>query len=163
MKKYLILLIIGFAPIYLLGQHETIAEPLFNSVHNTSAATGFNTSISPLNLNVFSGLNFGTMGTGGYMESFISPSLEMPLNKKLSISAGITYSNIQFKDFPTVISSGEFETYSGGLNTLTLHSAGLYRVNEKLSFTGSAFKTVNPALNSRLNPTAIQIDRKSVV
>lgn len=160
MKKYLIILIFAFTPLFLLSQQVSEVEhqqinPLF---HNSSAATGFNTTITPLNFNLVTGMNFGTLDNGNYFESFVSPSLTMPLNKKFLVSAGVTYSNTQFNNMPMVNSAGQFERYSGGLNTLTIHTSGLYRVNDKLTFTGSAFKTVNPALNTRLNPSAIQME-----
>lgn len=160
MKKYLIIIILTVAPIILLGQQDEkpdyqLTEPAFNS---SSAATGFNTSIAPLNFNLVTGMRFGTLGSGGYMESFLSPSLIMPLNKQLSISAGISYSNTQYNNVSMLNPSGEFERYSGSLNTITMYASGLYRINEKLTFTGSAYKTVNPALNSRLNPSALRME-----
>lgn len=160
MKKYLIILIFAFSPLFLLSQQvseigDQQINPLF---HSSSASTGFNTTLTPINFNFVTGMNFGTLGNGNYFESFASPSLTMPLNKKFLVSAGVIYSNTQFNEMPMVNSSGQFERYSGGLNTLTIHTSGLYRVNDKLTFTGSAFKTVNPALNTRLNPSSIQME-----
>jgi hypothetical protein len=160
MKKYLIILIVALSPILLSGQQESnvdqsLIPPSYNS---SSAATGFNTALAPVHFNMVTGMNFGTFGNGGYMQSFLSPSFIMPLNKKLSVSAGVTYSNTQYNNVPMVGETGKVESHSGGLNTLTLHTSGLYRVNEKLTFTGSAFKTLNPALNTRLNPSTIQME-----
>lgn len=123
----------------------------------------FISAISPVNFNLQTGLNVGSMGShGNYFQSYLSPSLSAPVNKNLTITAGVTYSNIQLNHTPMVNTEGNVENFSGNLNTLTMFTAGSYRVNDKLTVTGSAFKTINPSFNARLNPNQLQMEAQGV-
>lgn len=117
----------------------------------------------PVQFNMITGMNFGTLPfSGNYLQSYLAPSFAMPLNKKFTISAGVNYSHTTFNNTPIVNGEGTIQNYSGGLNTLTMFTSGIYKVNERLSFSGSAYKTINPAFNARLNPQSLQMDAQGV-
>lgn len=124
-----------------------------------SATAALPNPFKPVQFNMLTGMNIGTTGYGGnFLQSYLSPSLSMPLNKKLSITAGVNYSHINMNNTPVINSEGSVQNYSGGINTLTMYTSGLYRVNNKLTISGSAFKTINPAFNARMNPNSLQME-----
>lgn len=148
----------NYAQVLGLNGTGTLSSPLGSSL----APVDFS-SLSPVHFNLISGMNFGTLGSkAGYLQSYLSPSFSMPLNKKLTITGGITYSYTNFSNAPVMNTSGEVKSYSGGMSTLTMFTSGTYRVNDKLTFSGSAFKTINPAFNTRLNPDNIQMEAQGV-
>lgn len=166
MKKYFYILLILITPVILNAQELTGNES--NVVNNNTSAegklslgTGVPGLFEPLNLQMQTGASFGTLGYGGnYFQSFLSPALSFPLNKKLSVSAGVTYSHTSFNNMPLLKTNGEIESFSGNMNTLTMFTSGIYRANDKVTLTGSAFSTINPSFNARLNPDAIRMEAK---
>lgn len=169
MRKYTLILFAFLTPLFISAQDLTggsvYSNPDLNTGMNTTGMFNTGTTIpglmNPLNVNLQTGASFGSLGYGGnFFQSFVSPAVGMPLNKKLSVSAGVTYSHTNYNNMPLLKNTGEFENYSGSLNSLTMHASGIYRANDKVTFTGSAFRTVNPSFNSRLNPEALQMEAK---
>ncbi len=140
------------------GGHNTINA----GVDLFSGSTAISNPFLPLTGSVTTGVNFGSLYSGNYFQSYLSPAIGFPVNKKLYLSTGITYSNTQFNNLPAIGSDGNFQRVSGNLNTLTLSVSGLYQVNERLNITGSAYKTINPAFNARLDPQNIQSEAKGM-
>jgi long-subunit fatty acid transport protein len=163
MKRYLFLMIIAFFPFTMQAQQVT-ENDLQSQFAEGSLYTGAGlpSPFSPLRFNVETGMRFGTFGHGNFLQTFVNPAFSMPLNKKLTISAGISYSNTQLNNTPLISNTGEIRQHSGKINTLTIHTSGLYRVNDKLTVSGAVYKTVNPALNSRLNSNAINMEAQGV-
>lgn len=164
MKRLIVILLVACLPFtnhaQVLGLNGTsnLNSPLSNSVSPVDFS-----SLSPVHFNMISGMNFGTLGSkASYLQSYLSPSFSMPLNKKLTVSAGVSYSYTNFNNIPVVNTSGEVKGYSGGMNSLTMFTSGTYKVNDKLTFSGSAFKTINPAFNARLNPDNLQMEAQGV-
>lgn len=171
MTRYLIILLVVALPFVIKAQ-----EPAYNSEFQLNGVSGgYNAGgniitgtalpglYNPVDFHLQTGMSAGTLGFGGnFLQSYVSPSFAMPLNKKLSISAGVTYSHTTLNNLPLIRTNGEVEKYSGGMNTLTMYTSGLYRVNDKLTVTGSAYKTVNPSFNARLSPQALQLEAKGV-
>lgn len=189
MKNLLVLLIVTLLPLSLLAQETEISSDPDNTtvsggdlntnmsegVLNTNIYTGsaisggdLNTGVTlatpftPIFSNFQTGMSFGSFGSGSYMQTYVRPSFTVPINKQLSVSTGVTYGHTQFNNLPVVNNRGEYQRYSGGMNTLTVHAAGSYNVSDKLRISGAAYKTVNPALNSRLNPQAINAEAQGV-
>lgn len=156
MKKLIIIFLVSCLPLAVISQ-----EALFYDQGQYSSP--FKSSVSPLYFNMQTGMNLGTASRyGSYLQSYLSPTLTMPINKRLSVSAGVTYSYTHLNNTPIINSEGQFERYSGGVNTLTMFTSGAYRVNDKLTVTGSAFKTINPAFHHRLNPNQLQMEAQGV-
>lgn len=178
MKRYFYLLIVLVLPFYIqaqnisgnysdiTGDQDVLNTNVYTGAgmyNGTGLSAGTTFPVKPVAVNVQTGASFGSMGYGGnYFQSYLSPSLSMPLNKKLSVSAGLTYSHTTFNNMPMLRSNGEFRNYSGAMNTLTLYTSGAYRVNDRLTYTGSAYKTINPSFNARLNPETLQMEAKGV-
>ncbi len=163
MKRYLFLMIMALVPFTMQAQeaienipHTQITE---GSIHT---GAGLPSPFSPMRFNMETGMRFGTFGQGNFLQSFVNPSFSIPMNKKLTISAGVSYSHTLLNNTSLISNTGEIRQHSGEINTLTMHTSGLYRVNEKLTVSGTVFKTINPALNSRLNPNAINMEAQGV-
>ncbi len=163
MKRYLLIAIAGFIALTMQAQEVTKSLPHAQITQGSLFTdAGLPTPFSTIRFNMVTGMSFGTFGQGNFLQSFINPAFSMPLNKKLSVSAGILYSNTLLNNTPLIGISGEIMEHSGTLNTLTFHSSGSYMVNDKLTVSGAVYKTVNPALNSRLNPNAINLEAQGV-
>lgn len=167
MRKCYYLLVLLILPVIIHAQDVKVSAD--NSQFKNNSYTGSRILlgtevpgfIKPIDVHVETGASFGSLGFGGnYFQSFVSPSLSLPLNKNLSVSAGVTYSHTNFNNLPFLRTNGEFNEYSGSLNTLTMHTSGIYKASDKLTLTGSAFRSINPSFNSRLNPQALQMEAK---
>lgn len=163
MKRYLFLMIIALVPFTMQAQ-ETIENVPHTQVTQGSiySDAGLPSPYKPMRFYLETGMRFGTFGQGNFLQSFINPAFSMPLNQKLSISAGVSYSNTKLNNTPLINNTGEIKQHSGEINTLTIHTSGLYKVNDKLTVSGAVYKTVNPALNSRLNPNSINMESQGV-
>jgi long-subunit fatty acid transport protein len=104
--------------------------------------------------NISTGMSFGSVGGIGFMESFVAPSLSFPINKKFSVTAGVSYSHTRINGLIRE-DNGNGVKSSAGLNMMTVHATGNYRVNERLTVGGSVYKTINPAFNARLSSEAL--------
>lgn len=166
MRHILSIVLILVLPILVKAQENHDTDGTIGSSHTSSlfsANTAFNNSLIPFNAAVSTGVSFGNLYSGNYFQSFIAPTIGFPVNKKLSITTGITYSHTNFNNVPSLdFGTGTFRKISGELNTLSMSAAGLYRVNDKLHFTGSVYKTLNPSFNARLNPESLQMEAKGM-
>jgi len=148
MYKYIILFLLTAFPFAITAQ----------GIYNQSLPRLY----TPVNFHLQTGVSAGTGFGGNYFQSYISPVLAKPLTKKLTMSAGVTYSHTTLSNMPLLNPNAEVQQYSGALNTLTMHTSGIYRMNDKLTFTGSAYKTINPAFNARLNPQSLKMEAQGV-
>jgi long-subunit fatty acid transport protein len=71
-------------------------------------------------------------------------------------------SNTTFNNAWIFDQAGELSGFSGNITTTTLFGSGSYQVNERLTVTGAAYKTINPAFNSRLSPDKLQMEAQGV-
>lgn len=131
-----------------------------------SGNTGFpvsNDLSSSYRFNLRSGAFFNAgIGGGSLFNSFVAPSFSKDLGKKFTLSAGAVISNTTYSNVSMFSPDGAFKPYSGNLTNFTLFAAGTYQVNERLTVTGSAFKTINPAFNARLNPDKLRMDAQGM-
>jgi long-subunit fatty acid transport protein len=128
-----------------------------------SAVTPVNNPFLPFSTSLSTGFTFGNLYSGNYFQSSINPAIIFPVNKRLSVSTGLTYSYTRLNEVPFLdLNSGSVKDISTDLNTLTISASGLYRINDKLHMTGSVYKTLNPSFNARLNPEALQMEAKGV-
>jgi len=100
-------------------------------------------------VNVSLGSSFSSFGSGyNAFGTYIAPEISMPVSKKFSVSFGMGYSNM-FYNAPTESGFGSTNRSYGNLFV-----SGTYRVNEKLTIRGTAYKTflLNPTPASPLNP-----------
>lgn len=119
--------------------------------------------ISDARFSLMSGASFtGTHNSSSLFSSWVAPSFSQPVGKNFTISAGALISNTTFSNIPSLNSEGALVKTSSNLTTFTLFAAGTYQVNERLTVSGSAFKTINPAFNARLNPENLQMEARGM-
>jgi len=124
---------------------------------------GINQNHSDLKFNLQSGASFSTgFGGGGLFNTFLAPSFSQNLGKKFTLSAGMVMSNTTYNNLNLLNQDGTFRPYSGNMTNFTLYAAGSYQVNERLTLSGSAYKTINPAFNARLNPDQLRMDAQGM-
>ncbi len=130
------------------------AQSLYTGSPGTSGFLAGPSDNSLIKSNISTGMSFGSIGGMGFMESFVAPSFSFPINKKFSVTAGVSYSHTRINGLISE-NNGNGVKSSAGLNMMTIHAAGNYRVNERLTVGGSVFKTINPAFNARLSSDAL--------
>lgn len=134
----------------LFGQYTFPGSSLFSS--NTAER-----------FSLVSGAGFSTFGRSGSMfDTWVAPSFTQPLSKKFSLSAGAIIGNTTFTGMPVFNHEGNISSFSGNLTTFTLFTSGTYQMNDRLTISGSAYKTINPAFNNRLNPESLRMEAQGV-
>lgn len=119
--------------------------------------------LKPMQFNLRTGAMFSSgYGGGGLFNTYVAPSFNQPLGKKFTLSAGAVISNTTFNNVPLLNEEGSFSPTSGNLTTYTLYTSGSYQVNDRLTVSGSAYKTINPAFNQRLNPENLQMEAQGM-
>ena len=84
-----------------------------------------------------------TSGYGSGMSTFLSPTLTYPVSKKFIISGGISVVNTSLYGFKPYYSFPEGTSYSGNITQATLWVSGQYLLNDRLTITGTAYKTID--------------------
>ena len=140
----------------------------FNYGYNpyTGGAAGLSTPLAtykPAKFNLQTGASFSSgFGGGSLFSTYLAPSFSQDLGKKFTLSAGAVINNTTFNNTATFNQDGQLSPVSGNLTTFTLYASGSYKVNDKLTLSGSAFKTINPAFNARLNPDNIRMEAQGM-
>ncbi len=109
------------------------------------------------------GASFTGTGNGGSLFStWVAPSFNQPLGKNFTLSAGAFINNTTFSNVLLLNNEGSITSANSNLTTFTMYAAGSYRVNDRLTVSGSAFKTINPAFNARLNAENLQMEAQGM-
>lgn len=109
------------------------------------------------------GASFTGNGNGGSLFStWVAPSFNQPMSKNFTLTAGAFINNTTFNNVLLLNNEGSVTSVNSNLTTFTLYAAGSYRVNERLTVNGSAFKTINPAFNARLNAENLQMEAQGM-
>ena len=125
--------------------------------------TGGTLGLQPVQFNLQTGASFSSgFGGGSLFNTFVAPSFSQPIGKKLTLSAGAVIGNSTFTNAPMINSEGQFGPVSGNLTTFTIFTSGAYQVNDRLTVSGSAYKTINPAFNSRMNPENLRMEAQGM-
>ena len=107
------------------------------------------------------GTSFSSFGPGfNTFGTYVMPEITFPVSKKFAIRTSIGYSNM-FYSTP----GGEGSMFSQSPAQYGhISISGLYRVNEKLTIAGTAFKTfdLNPRKN-QVNPRALDFSNEGVM
>ena len=108
------------------------------------------------------GTSFSTFypGITGF-NSWVTPSIHMPINKKWSVTAGLSYSNFLLSGTPEIA-----DRKSNLQNYGTLFVEGHYKVNDKLTVTAAGYKTfsLTPRIaQDKVNPRAIDLSNSGAL
>lgn len=137
----------GYSPY--LGESNGLTAPL--------------TTNPPVNFDLQTGASFSTgYGGGSLFSTYLAPSFSQNLGKKFTLSAGAVINNTTFNNTAMWNQDGRLTPYSGNLTTFTLYTSGSYQVNDRLTLSGSAYKTINPAFNARLNSESLRMEAQGM-
>lgn len=121
------------------------------------------TGLQPAQFNLQTGAMFSSgFGGGSMFNTYVAPTFSQPLGKKFTLSAGAVIGNTTFTNTSMLNSEGQFTNVSGNLTTFTIFTSGTYQLNERLTVSGSAYKTINPAFNQRMNPENLQMEAQGM-
>jgi hypothetical protein len=108
------------------------------------------------------GSSFGSWGPGyNTFNTWVMPEFTLPINKKFAVRAGIGYSNMFFS---TPGNEGTiFQQNNAQFGHL--YVSGIYRVNEKFTIAGTAFKSfeIAPPPQNTVNPRAIDFSNEGIM
>lgn len=120
-------------------------------------------TLSPVKFNLMTGAVFSSgTGSGSLFNSYVAPSFSQNLGKKLTLSSGAIISNTTYSNLNLISQDGNFRPYSGNMTNFTVYAVGAYQVNDRLTVNGSAYKTINPAFNARLNADNLQMEAQGM-
>ncbi|MDD2528080.1 MAG: hypothetical protein PHW35_03360 [Lentimicrobiaceae bacterium] len=146
---------------------QLIAQDTFNAdlyQATTPGSSSFGISkLPPVQFNLQTGALFSSgFGGGNLFSTYLAPSFNQPLGKKFTLSAGAVISNTTYNNLLMMDSEGNINSQYGNLTTFTLYTGGNYQLNERLTLSGSAYKTINPAFNERLRPDRLSMEAQGV-
>ncbi len=131
------------------GENRKISEDKSNIPLQTQIQVSMGTSFSTF----YPGMN--TFG------SWIAPSVHIPVNKKWSFTAGLSYANIMLSGTPEIAGvRRNVQSYG------TIYLEGHYKINEKLTVTAAGYKTFSLAPRSpaeKVNPRAVDFSNSGVM
>jgi hypothetical protein len=147
-KKIVLLLfslLLLFTEAYSQINHNDTLPP---SATATSNAT--NNNILPLH-QLHVGVQLGsvfatTSGYGSGFSTYLSPILTYPVSRRFSISGGISVTNTQLygvKPFYPFAEGSSFPGFTGNLTQTTLWVSGQYLLSDRITLTGTLFKTIS--------------------
>ena len=84
---------------------------------------------------------FTTSGNGSGFSTFLSPTLTYPVSKRFLVSGGISIVNTSFNGYRPFYSFPEEKSWTGNITQATLWFSGQYQLNNRLTLTGTAYKT----------------------
>jgi hypothetical protein len=110
-------------------------------------AAGKTTGIAPqplhkLHVGIQVGTQFTTTsGYGSGFSTYFSPTLTYPVSKRFLVSGGVSVVNTSLYGYKPYYSFPEGQSYSGNFTQATLWVSGQYLLSDRLTITGSAYKT----------------------
>ncbi|MBW6489897.1 MAG: hypothetical protein K0B15_01770 [Lentimicrobium sp.] len=161
MKLRYILFLLLIIPAF--SAFAQLYSPVISPFYGGGISGSFLDNQQPARFNLQTGAGFSSgFGGGSLFSTYIAPSFNQPLGKKFTLSAGAVIDNTTYSNLPLINSDGQFSKASGNLTTYTLYTRGSYQVNDRLTVSGSAYKTINPAFNSRLNPDNLRMEAQGM-
>ncbi len=139
-----------------VGDDILIKKDTLSKEGNQTVRKGFDPKV-----NISLGSSFSTFYPGyNVFGTYIMPSLTMPVNKKVSVRAGIGYSTV-FTGHRGKSSLLNNKPQSYG----TVYIESIYKVSEKLTISATGYKTfdLNPApQKEKLNPHALDLGNQGM-
>ncbi|MDY0344920.1 MAG: hypothetical protein RBR28_15220 [Lentimicrobium sp.] len=160
-KLTLLLVFVAGLSGHLIAQ-DTFNPDLYQAATPASSSLGIS-KLPPVQFNLQTGALFSAgFGGGNLFSTFIAPSFNQPLGKKFTLTAGAVISNTTYNNLLLMDGEGSINGHYGNLTTFTLYTGGSYQLNERLTLSGAAYKTINPAFNERLHPDRLSMKAQGV-
>lgn len=146
---------------HLIAQDKFNPE-LYQASDPSSSAFGIR-KLPPVKFNLQSGAMFSAgFGGGNLFNTYLAPSFNQPLGKKFTLTAGAVISNTTYNNLLLMDGEGNMNGHYGNITTFTLYTGGSFQLNDRLTLSGAAYKTINPAFNERLNPERLSMEAQGV-
>lgn len=142
-RRKIVILLVSFSFLFVEGNAQ------LSRIDSLPAAAGYGHGYTPLHLHqLHIGIQAGTefMSTSGYgsgFSTFLSPTLTYPISKKFIVSGGISIVNTSLYGFKHYYSFPEEKSYSGNITQAMLWVSGQYLLNDRITITGTAYKTID--------------------
>ena len=166
---YVILFVLGFVSLNAQNDDDYFNpnDPVLkNDVENTTI--NLNTNSKPkLKYNLTAGTSIGSgLNGGSAINTYVAPSIIYPVNNKLSVEAGVMYNKGFYNNYGTYNFFGEnagINKINGNTDQLFFYTRARYKLTEKLTITGSAYKSTVINNNSNIegvktNPNAFNFE-----
>ncbi len=86
---------------------------------------------------------FTTSGIGSGFSTYLSPTLTYPVSKRFLVSGGLSIVNTSLNGFRPYYSFPEEKSFTGNITQAMLWVSGQYLLNDRLTITGTAYKTID--------------------
>jgi len=159
-KNYIILLFLAFIAVSGFGQQ--FASNVIGNDKNIKSEKVITPkkAFSP-DVSVSLGSSFTSFGRGyNAFSTFIMPEITFPISKKFAVKAGIGYSTMFFpgSGFENSGLDQSFQQFG------SVYVSGLYRVTEKFTVTGTAYKTFPLTQQTpQANPRALDFSNEGII
>lgn len=125
---------------------QAFAQQAANDSLPASAGASHTGTVLPLHklhVGVQAGTEFmATSGYGSGFSTFLSPTLTYPVSTRFLVSGGISVVNTSLNGYRPWYSP-ETNSFSGNITQTTLWVSGQYLLNDRLTLTGTAWKTID--------------------
>jgi len=150
----IVILLISFSLFYIDGkaQFSRIDSSISTNPHNYGYGI---LPLHQLHVGVQVGSQFTTTsGYGSAFSTFLSPTLTYKVSKRFLLSGGISVVNTSLygvKPFYSYPSEAPIPGFSGNITQTTLWVSGQYLLSDRITLTGTAYKTVDALGNNPVN------------
>ncbi len=157
---YIILILLSFVFVNAQNNDDYFNpdDPILkNGIENNSEKNDSKTK-PKLKYNLTAGTSIGSGFNGGNaINTYIAPSILYPINNKLSIEAGVMYNKGFYNNYGIYNYYGEntaINKINGNTDQLFFYAKARYKLSEKLTITGAAYKST--VINNNTNNNAIK-------
>lgn len=156
--KFLFILLVFVA---FSGYGQQFGSHRIGSAMNLNTESDFAAKTPFMPVTIAVGSSFSSFGNGfNAFGTFISPEFSFPIQKKFTVKAGLAYSTLSYTGFG--LENGaeprSFDQYG------SVYVSGLYQLTEKITLSGTAFKTFSLSEPSpKANPRALDFSNEGIV
>ena len=166
---YIILILLSFVFVNAQNNDDYFNpdDPILkNGIENTSKNEDAKNK-SKLKYNLTAGTSIGSGFNGGSaVNTYLAPSILYPVNEKFSIEAGVMYNKGFYNNYSMYNYYGEnigTNKINGNTDQLFFYAKGRYKLTEKLTITGAAYKSTVINNNTNIegvktNPNAFNLE-----
>lgn len=146
-------------------ESQSLAQIGYSNPLNSNINSGFGNQTNQKNkVIVQAGSSFGTNFNGTTVfETNISPTLLIPIKPKFEMAVGMSYQTYFINSTSTQSSVVENNAVKSNINLGTIYVSGIYKVNEKATIRGTAWKQFDlSAQKPSMNPRATNFESEGV-
>ena len=142
-RRKIVVLLVSFSFLFVEGNAQLSR---IDSLPVAASDAHFYTALPlhQMHIGIQAGTEFmSTSGDGSGFSTFLSPTLTYPVSKKFIVSGGISIVNTSLYGFKPYYSFPEEKSYTGNITQAMLWVSGQYLLNDRITITGTAYKTID--------------------